>query len=53
MSAALLHDIGLSESDTNKKEHALRSSKMFRKYLGNTNVTEEEKKILEEIREKL
>ena len=47
MAAALLHDIGLSESDTNKKDHAVKSSKMFRKYLENTNVTEEEKKILE------
>ncbi len=47
MTAALLHDIGLSESDTNKKDHALKSSQMFRKYLENTNVTEEEKNSLE------
>lgn len=47
MSAALLHDIGLSKSDTNKTGHALKSSEMFRKYLENTDVTKEEKSILE------
>lgn len=46
--AALLHDIGLSESDTNKIDHALKSSQMFRNFLENTDITEDEKIILEE-----
>ncbi len=47
MSAALLHDIGLSESGTQKVDHGIKSSKMFRNYIHNTDVTKEEEKILE------
>ncbi len=42
MVAALLHDIGLSESGTNKTNHALKSSMIFQRYLIDTNITKEE-----------
>lgn len=45
--AALLHDIGLSESGTNKIDHALISSQIFRNYIENTDITKEEETILE------
>lgn len=47
MVAALLHDIGLSESGTNKTDHALKSSMMFKRFLNNTYITKDEIKILE------
>ena len=47
MTAALLHDIGLSESGPNKIDHALISSKMFRSFLIHTNITPSEEEILE------
>lgn len=47
MTAALLHDIGLSESGPNKIDHALISSKMFRKFLIHTDITPSEEEILE------
>lgn len=47
MAAALLHDIGLSESGTNKIDHALKSSKMFKKFLNNTDITKDEIDVLE------
>lgn len=47
MTAALLHDIGLSESGPDKIDHALISSKMFRKFLINTDITSSEEEILE------
>lgn len=46
MIAALLHDIGLIKGE--KKGHALESSKMFAKFLENTDVTDSEKQILEQ-----
>lgn len=46
MAAALLHDIGLSESDTNKKDHALKSSMLFQRFLDDTDVTKDEIEIL-------
>lgn len=46
MVAALLHDIGLSESGTNKTDHALKSSTMFKKFLNNTDITKDEIDIL-------
>lgn len=46
MTAALLHDIGLSESGPNKKDHALKSSRMFQKFLINTNVTPKEEEMM-------
>lgn len=46
--AALLHDLGLSESDTNKINHAVISSQIFRNYLKGTNITKEEEQILED-----
>lgn len=45
--AALLHDIGLSESGPEKCDHAIKSSEMFRDFLIGTNITREEEKILE------
>lgn len=48
MTAALLHDIGLSESNTNKIDHALKSSMMFQKFLINTDINDSEKEILEQ-----
>ena len=48
MTAALLHDIGLSDSGPNKIDHALKSSEMFRKYLVETDITKEEEQILED-----
>lgn len=45
--AALLHDIGLSESGINKKDHALISSHMFRNYLEGLDITNDEQKVLE------
>ena len=47
MTAVLLHDIGLSESGPNKIDHALISSKMFRKFLIHTDITPSEEEILE------
>ncbi len=47
MVAALLHDIGLSESGTNKTDHALKSSMMFKKFLNDTDITKDEMGILE------
>ncbi len=47
MAAALLHDIGLSESGPNKIDHALISSKIFRKFLKGTDITLSEEDILE------
>lgn len=46
--SALLHDIGLSESDSNKKNHALKSSEMFEKFLIGTDITKEETEILKQ-----
>lgn len=48
MTAALLHDIGLSKSGPDKIDHALISSKMFRKFLINTDITSSEEEILEQ-----
>lgn len=47
MVAGLLHDLGLSESGVNKIDHGIISSKIFRKYLVNTDITENEMDILE------
>ncbi len=47
MVAALLHDIGLSESGTNKTDHALKSSMMFKKFLNDTDITKDEMEVLE------
>lgn len=47
MVAALLHDIGLSESGTNKTDHALKSSMMFKRFLNDTDITKGEMEILE------
>lgn len=47
MAAALLHDIGLSESGPNKIDHALISSKMFRKFLKDTDITPSEETMIE------
>ena len=47
MVAALLHDIGLEESGTEKIEHGIKGSKIFRNFLKNTNITKEEENILE------
>ncbi|MDD2376212.1 MAG: HD domain-containing protein [Clostridia bacterium] len=44
MASALLHDIGLSKGD--KIDHAIESSKLFVKFIKNTNVTKDEKEIL-------
>lgn len=44
---ALLHDIGLVESGPNKIDHALKSGKMFQKFLKDTDITKEEIEILE------
>ncbi len=48
MTAALLHDIGLSESGPNKIDHALKSSMMFQKFLIQTDITISEKQMLEQ-----
>lgn len=48
MVAALLHDIGLVASGTEKQDHALKSSQMFREFLVDTDITEEEMNLLEE-----
>ncbi len=45
--AALLHDIGLSESGPKKIDHAIKSSEMFRNFLVGTDINEEEAKIIE------
>lgn len=45
--AALLHDIGLSESGPKKIDHAIKSSEMFRKFLTGTNINDEETQIIE------
>ncbi len=45
--AALLHDIGLSESGPEKCDHALKSSEMFREFLIGTDITKEEEAIIE------
>lgn len=47
MAAALLHDIGLEESGTEKIEHGIKGSKIFRTFLKNTNITNEEEIIIE------
>lgn len=47
MVATLLHDIGLSESGTNKTGHALKSSMMFKRFLNDMNITNDEMEILE------
>ena len=44
MTAALLHDIGLSKGD--KVDHAIESSKMFTKFLDKNDITESEEEIL-------
>lgn len=46
--AALLHDIGLSESNINKTEHALLSANIFRNYLDGIDVNKNEQEILEQ-----
>lgn len=46
MAAALLHDIGLSESGTDKTDHGIISSKMFIKFI-TSDITKDEKKIIE------
>lgn len=48
MVAALLHDIGLSESGPNKIDHSLKSSIIFREFLDGIVLTKEEDIILEE-----
>jgi len=48
MATALLHDIGLSESGGTKIDHAIKGSKIFRKLITNTNITEEESIIIEQ-----
>lgn len=45
--AALLHDIGLSESGPKKIDHAIKSSEMFRSFLIGTNINDEEAQIIE------
>lgn len=47
MTAALLHDVGLSQSQGHKTDHALLSSKLFRLYLEGTDVTKEEEQLIE------
>lgn len=47
MVAALFHDIGLSESGTNKMDHALKSSMMFQAFLNDTDITKDEILVLE------
>lgn len=49
MVASLLHDIGLSESGTNKTDHALKSSMMFKRFLNDADITKDEIKILENV----
>ena len=44
ITAALLHDIGLSKGD--KVDHAIESSKMFTKFLDKNDITESEEEIL-------
>lgn len=44
MTAALLHDIGLSNGD--KVDHAIESSKIFTKFLDKNDITESEEEIL-------
>lgn len=44
MTAALLHDIGLIKGD--KVDHAVESSKIFTKYIKNTDITDSEKELL-------
>ncbi len=44
MTAALLHDIGLSKGD--KVDHAIESSKMFTKFLDKNDITKSEEEIL-------
>ena len=44
MTAALLHDIGLSKGD--KVDHAIESSKIFTKFLDKNDITESEEEIL-------
>lgn len=47
MVAALLHDIGLSESGVEKSDHGIKSSKLFRKFTLDTDITKEEESVLE------
>lgn len=44
MTAALLHDIGLSKGD--KIDHAVESSKIFQKFINSNDINDEEKEIL-------
>ena len=44
MTAALLHDIGLSKG--NKVDHAIESSKMFMKFIDKNDITDDEEEIL-------
>jgi HD superfamily phosphodiesterase len=47
MAAALLHDIGLSKSGSEKIDHAIKSSEMFRNFIEDTNITEKEAEIMD------
>lgn len=47
MTASLLHDIGLNESGPNKINHALKSSKIFPKFLKDIDISENEISLLE------
>ena len=44
MTAALLHDIGLSKGD--KVDHAIESSKMFMKFIDKNDITQDEEEVL-------
>lgn len=44
MSAALLHDIGLSKGD--KVDHAIESSRMFTDYIDENDITQDEKEVI-------
>lgn len=48
MATALLHDIGLSKCDIDKIDHGIKGSKIFRNYIMNTNITEEESNVIEQ-----
>lgn len=47
MATALLHDIGLSESGIDKIEHGIKGSKMFRRFIKDTDIMEDEANIME------
>lgn len=47
MTAAALHDIGLAESGIDKIDHGVKGSKTFRRFIADTNITEEEESIIE------